>query len=313
MKKRRIAGFLILAVLLLTGFAFASTVTLDPEKNRIFQDASISEMLDTLSTNEPLAKEQYDNQYLAIVGQIGEISGNGKTVTLISSANETSGKRSIRCTFQEESLRAQVLTFSTGDTVRVYGLTVISVLPSKSYSVIGRGIEKSTAASSASPRFRFLYGQPDTEPKEERSFDKDISLMIPRRWVAVETVTKEYHLYRLNELSDSKKAEPEQLYLLYFDNEKYLATMDDRFRTTEIERAIIKNILPKEKIGFGRFPKQRDVYGKTFQYYDTAYGNYHAEFAFAPNGEKGIFCMLYIYETSDHVDDILMLMRQLAT
>ncbi|MCR5675641.1 MAG: OB-fold putative lipoprotein [Lachnospiraceae bacterium] len=305
---------LLCVTMLLSGFSLSSNVTLDPERNRIYREVSAEEMIKALADNEALAEKTYDGQYLAIRGIVKEVSGNGRTVT-VAPYKEQKGDASVRVGFYDEALRADAAGFVPGDPVCVCGRASFSRLPSASLNVTGQKIERATGtgASGAAGIFRFLNGERvDAQALEKRSSqNSEVIWTIPGQWKRVETVTDDYRLYRLNELPGEQKSEPEQLYVFYFDNEKYLLDLNDRTRTTEIEKAIIKNILPNERIGFGRFPKRRDVYGHAFHYYDTGYGGYHAEFAFTPDQDNGVFCLLYIYETSDHLDDILMLMRLL--
>lgn len=166
---------------------------------------------------------------------------------------------------------------------------------------------------------------------QERSLGDDVMIyQIPSQWKTVESRLEdiEGYCYKLNEIKGHEKNDCEQLYVFYFDNEKYLLNQTDAGNREGIEKGIVKNIFPnvnfiKFNIAGFTFPTAR--IGKdgayttpTYDYFDTNYrdknGTIHnAEFVFLQHGTKGIFCALYIYTDSVHRDDIVALLRSFAT
>lgn len=315
---RPAAVILLCAVFLFCGaFSFASTVVLDPERSRIYQEADAAAILQALSDYDTAALTYHD-QYLAVYGTIGSIGDGKRSFTLIPTGAGADAA-SVTCSISDASVRNLLGGFGPGDAVIVYGLSVTRKLPSPSAGILVHGVEKSTQAAADPAKYRFLYNdsfrRDALETRMLGNAGQDaggiVKLYLPTGFSSVESTLPdvEGYLYQLNALPGSRKEEPEQLYVFWFDNEKYLSGPDEYSKTTQIEQAIIKNLLPGETIGFGKFPKKRDVYGRAFQYYDTRYGRYHAEFAFMPVKQRGILCFLYVYETSDHVDQILSLFR----
>lgn len=169
----------------------------------------------------------------------------------------------------------------------------------------------------------------------QRSTKKSISggkmtYMVPSDFDAVEAPLENIagYSYRLNQIPSQFRTDAEDVFVFYFDNEKYLLNLNDKNHREAIEMAIVKNILPEEKVNnlFERmsFPtktikaKYTPVSGKNFTreydyfttyFVDSSRKTHNVEFVFTPNGDKGIGCILYIFTESVHKEDILYLMR----
>lgn len=149
-----------------------------------------------------------------------------------------------------------------------------------------------------------------------------VTFTVPESWTAVceKTVNAEGYQFRLNEISGSYRTEPEQLYIFCFDPEKYLADLSERQETKKIERAIVKNILPDEKMRIFEFPEKtvkRD--GRVFKkycYYMTSYKDtggkrHNVEFVFLPSKSGEIVCAVYVFNTSDHRDEAISVLQSI--
>ena len=153
---------------------------------------------------------------------------------------------------------------------------------------------------------------------------------VPSEFDKVETPIENIagNQYKLNEIPNQFKTNAEDLFVYYFSNEKYLLNLNDRNQREAIEMAIVKNILPGEKVDgiLDRleFPtktltaKYKTADGRTekkeFDYFtttfiDSARKTHNVEFVFTRNGEDGIGCILYVFTESVHKEDILYVMR----
>lgn len=148
------------------------------------------------------------------------------------------------------------------------------------------------------------------------------SFSVPKSWESVcEKMENAYgYQFKLNEIEGCFRTEPEQLYIFYFDPEKYLADLAERQNTKKIERAIVKNILPDDQMRLLEFPvktiKRNGKVFKKYSYYITGYkdpaGNRHnVEFVFLPSKEGDIICVVYVFLTSDHKDEAISLLRSI--
>lgn len=143
------------------------------------------------------------------------------------------------------------------------------------------------------------------------------SFSAPESWNAVreELDNADGYQFKLNEISGSYRTEPEQFYVFYFDSEKYLADLSDRQKLKKVERAIVKNILPKEDMDVLGFPtKTMKKNGNKYNYYVTGYddpkGNsHHAEFTFVPASNGDMLCTLYIFGSSYHKKEAISLLQ----
>ena len=319
---RRVRIILPVILLLTVSFLFSSafslapvTVTLDAEKDPLYLVITADALLDAYRENKTSAGLTYDKQLLAVYGQIGSVDEKGDSFSLVSSQ----GTEMIRCTVSGTGLRRQAAGQKAGAQVCVLGRIRLTTLPREQWTLTVAGIEAAAGSIPTGEVWRSASGAVVRKTdRAEKGFGTDkirggarVTCSVPRSFLSVEEElpNTEGFLYRLNELPGEKKTQPEQLYLFYFDNETMLQDQNDVRRTTKIEEAIIKNILPGENIGFGKFPKRHSAYEHPFQYYDTGYDGYHAEFAFTPAGEDGIFCVLYVYRSSEHLRDILTIFR----
>ena len=317
MRRRSVAIALaaLTAFVFLCGFSFGKIyVTLDMRDNTLYREMSAEEVFDAMSSDLQAAKQTYDRESCAVFGKLKSVAKDYRSFE-IEAADGTHDKL-IHCILSETyggQLPAVGTVFYTLGDMR------ITALGSGSCSLEAAGIREASARIAKDEVYLTVNGdviRPGS--MTDRTFGKNsitkepvVSLKIPQNFVTVEEKLPKLdgYLYRLNELKDMRNSRPEQFYIFWFDNEEQLYDQNDKNRSQDIARAIIKNILPGENIRFGRFPIRRTVYGHEYMYYDTAYSGHNAEFVFKPCGTDGILCMLYIYRNSDHKKDILSIFR----
>ena len=144
-------------------------------------------------------------------------------------------------------------------------------------------------------------------------------ISIPSKWTGVEEKSGniEGFQYKLNEIPEDYRTDPEQLYAFYFSFEKYLLDQTDSSLTRDIEKSIIQNILKNEKFGL-LFPT-KSVWSPgrpTYDSYVTGFTAsnrkiYNLEFVFV-KAPGGIMCFLYVFDTSEHRDEILYVLQNLV-
>ena len=309
------------AFIFLCGFSFGKVyVTLDMRDYTLYREMSAEEIFDALAANKQSTKDSYDNEYCAVFGKLTAIAKDGRSFEI--APVEGFDSKTIHCILND-SFQGEFP--SAGNPLYVLGKMRISLFGAGSCSMEADGLRRASSRLAQSETYLTLNGdniRPDH--MSARVFGKDsitkepiVRLAIPKSFEAVEEELPEQkdqpkldgYLYRLNELEDTRSSKPEQFYIFWFDNEKQLLDQNDKNRSQDIARAIIRNILPGENIRFGRFPVRRTVYGNEYIYYDTAYTGYNAEFVFKPCGDDGLLCMLYVYRNSDHKKDILSIFR----
>ena len=164
----------------------------------------------------------------------------------------------------------------------------------------------------------------------KKNISNKMTYSVPSDFIKVESQIEniEGYQYKLNEIPSQYHTSAEDLFVFYFDNEKYLLNLNDKNQREAIEMAIIKNILPGEKVDSildrMQFPtktikaKYNSVSGKDFSrsydYFTTYFVDadkktHNVEFVFTVDGENGIGCILYVFTESVHKEDILYLMR----
>ena len=317
MRRRTLAAAMaaLTAFIFLCGFSFGKIyVTLDVRDNTLYREISAEEVLDAVAADVQAAKHTYDRGSCAVFGKLKSVAKDGRSFEI--AAADGTNDRSIHCILSEAysgQLPAVGAVFYTLGDMR------ITALGSGSCSLEAAGIKETSARIAADEVYLTVNGdviRPGS--MTDRTFGKNsitkepiVSLKIPQSFVTVEEKLPKLdgYLYRLNELKDTRNTRPKQLYIFWFDNEEQLYDQNDKSRSQDIARAVIKNILPGENIRFGRFPIRRTVYGLEYMYYDTAYSGHNAEFVFKPCGTDGILCMLYVYRNSDHKKDILSIFR----
>lgn len=324
MKRKYFSLFIFFVGILLCGFIFDNLeMTLDTEKNIVYQNYDIDKVLSDFSENADLAKADYHKAKIVLWARVSEVTSNNKKVTLISLNGMQKG--SIKCSFSEQAVMEDIKTLSPGDTVKVYGEFSVSFIGNH-LEMKASKLEKTSTDIVSTAWYSLLNGNTiDRETMDVRTLSEDeITYYIPKDWSEIEVNLIDNQLgsiegyqYRLNELPLSADVLPESFFVCYFDT-KLLKNSSDKHKTEQIERAIISNILGKKPDQLDKFPakKVEAYYGIKYHYYQDAYRDalgqgYHAEFVFQPVGTDGIIIYLYIYHEAKHLDDIMVLMRLL--
>ncbi len=309
---------------LLCGFIFhSSEMTLDTEKNIVYQKDTVDKILEDFSSNHDFSKDKYNKTQVVLLGKLSEIAKKHNAVTLVSVSGTQTG--TVKCSSSDADVIACIETLSVGDVVKVYGEFSISLIGSHLTMEVSK-IEKTTDDAVSGPCFSLLNGKTmDREKMFVRTLAGDkITYYIPEAWLEAEYLIADNELgsiegyqYRLNEIPSSAAVQPESFFVCYFDN-KLLKKSSDKSKTELIERAIIANILKKNPDSLDKFPakKVNTYYGARYQYYQDAYQDilgegHHVEFVFQPVDTEGIIVYLYVYSDANHVDDIMFLMRLL--
>ena len=294
-----------------------TSVTLDPSVAPIYKSAKISTVYGDYKEQPAKAREIYDGRNVVVTGTVAEISKDLKSFTLKDPYDE---ECVIDVTCKDKALLVNVSRLQTGDSIKVYGTAVVPKMFSD-LKLEADAFEKSISKTGDGNTYEYPTGKVyQASSALKRSIGKGFTYLIPRQWEKVETELggMQGYLYRLNEVAGSFRTAPEQLYVFYFDYEQQLLKLGDRDKPVDVEQAICENIL-KEKIStriLDDFLTRKDVeaYGKHYDFYDSGYkdagGRYHnVEFVFMKDGTEGICCLMYVYGTSEHREDVLFMMR----
>ena len=300
--------------MILCGAGPLDRVALNPQK--IYKNYSLNEILKDISNNGDKAKNNYHDKYAAVNGTVENTDSLNLTITIKGEGKDT---LEVTTVMNADELKK-------GDKVKIYGRLYSHIL---GISMQADKVVK-TADKSEPGTYETLSGKKYLPAMSaSRSLGKGhMNYDMPSEWAEVEKKLDNVdgYQYKLNEISSSYKLEAEQLYVFYFSNEKYLLSMSDKSDTTGIEKAIINNLLPKEKIPTltfnevvrtGNAPTCK-ANGNTYDYYLTSFEDssrkvHNVEFVFVPNGDDGMACILYIYSESNHKNDIMYMMSTIKT
>ncbi len=313
---------MITASLLLSGSMFKSAeVELDPGKRIVYQSVTADKLIVSYNGNKKSAKEQYEDNYFAVYGKIGEIKKNNKEISLL--GTDISGNSKIVCDTSKETIKSVVGSLNSGDLVKAYGQIDSTFISGQVRIEVDR-IEKVNAISKSESEYGLASGlSVDKEYLMKKALNKGkIQFFIPPEWTNVETDISaagngyiDGYQYRLNELS--KTTVPESFFVCYFDN-SLLASPNDKDSTELIEKAIIANILKQDPAKLNnKFPlkKIKSYYGPEYTYYQDSYQDsndgYRVEFVFQPVEKDGVIVYLYVYQNQEHSDNIMLTMRLL--
>ncbi len=323
---------LLLAILLLASFVFSGAIfqtpemTMDTEINPIYRNESVEYFLLRQKTASDVVKKEYLNQYFVMLGKVKGRNADGKQLKLGMILNNSS--ETLTCNAGNDEIAEAIKGLLLGDYVKVYGKMTMGVFDGKWTMTVDK-VEKTFDKTISRTAYSALSGRTvDTEEMETRTLNNGaIKYYLPSGWSGVEKNLRteklgdlEGYQYRLNEI-DKQSVTPESLFVCYFDNDEMLLRSSDKTRTEAIEQAIVKNILGEKNIlGIEATPKRKlkktTSYGAEYHYFQEGYSselgpNYHAEFIFQPDGNKGFVIYLYVYQKKSHIDDVMLLLRTL--
>jgi len=297
-----------------------NTIVCDIEEYPACQNFGVNEIFNDLETNFNVNSSKYKGRDLCIAGVIKSMNSNGSSMEL---TDITGGTKTVSVRVSNKELQKQAAKFKVGDHVRVFGQAGVSKFLGKiSVNIQLHAIEKtSQTQNKSSDVFSFASGREfNRSQSEKRSFyNGAIEFLIPNTWTAVETEISgtgmNGWMYKLNEIQTEYKTEPEQAYVFFFDNETGLKNITDRDASPkDIEKAIIRNIMDKD-LNEQKSVKTADGYKFTYylgNYKDNS-GKYHnVEFIFTELDTRGVMGVLYIYNESNHKEDIIYMMRTIV-
>ncbi len=235
--------------------------------------------------------------------------------------------------------KSEVLMLSPGDDIIVYGLKKAGSKDRNSQMIMADHVIKSSDPLTDD---HYIYGgrsYKDSESTAVTLADGRISYSIPNNWLNTEVdraacekifnslINKDQagKCYYINSLAGER--EPEVFCVFYFNSNLFLEKDGNKGNKNGIEKAIIANICPDEKLKFIDPTTWKIVFptaistssaGVPFDHYVAKYENYRVEFVFAPiegstKGEYDGFCvMMHLYnDDSVKVDDILYVLDSL--
>ena len=263
----------------------------------------------------------YHKQNLCLTGTVRSVASDGSKIEL---SDPEDPSRTVTGNVKDAAVREQVKKLKPGDAARLMGkVTAAKTLTGVSIRIenVIRA-EKTALAESPGPGvFSFTNGKSyDTASGVPRSLaGGQLLLTLPASWADVEEpvsgIGMQGWLYRLNEIPADFREKPEQVYVFFFDNETGLRDSTDADRNeADIERAVIRNIFDKD------LDYRRHIRRDTELQYDYFRGSYrdgtnryhNVEFICTALDKKGIFCVMYVYDSSDHKEDIICLLQTLV-
>ena len=312
-RKMLISGAIAIIVLLSMGIAIpvyakdhAARLKECLQTDYMYLSSSIEKLNSSLKTDKEKFKEDYNNRYVVLSGdvKVDSFSNNKKEINVADSY----GNRCMVDTSASD-VKSVIEGLKINDKVIVYGKISVTGLKSDLYKLTANKVIASSK--------QFVIGSYIFDSDEEYNgilvdsltSTKKVKYYIPQTWnndyVRAELTNNgvKGFQYYLNAISPQYMDYPEIFSIFYFDNETYLAdvpvnpTAGDN---KDIEKEIVKNILQDLAGTYNvKIETFKDINGNKIDYYSTTYrpkdGNdYRLEFMFKPD-KKGITCMLYLY------------------
>ena len=308
-----------------TPAAAYSGIALDVSDHPVYRYITAHILIDSFQTDINALEQKYDGNYLAVFGILTGKSSDNKTF-YIRDANSQSAS-SIKCS-SSEALSA-LSGLAVGDMVKVLGKLSVTTFFSESMTLKVDVVEKTDILSVSTEVFTTSNGSViNSATMLQRSIEGGFDFYIPNSWKKVEYDLPNVagYQYKLNELSGQGIAE--SVFVFYVD-ETLLKKPTDISSKTRVRKAIVENILCNKnlKMYSSRLPlfeHDIDITAKStdyakFEYYTGSYTerninayNHRVEFAFIEDGrEDGVCAVLYVYNTPEHADDVLFMMRML--
>lgn len=305
----------------------ANSLVLDAARTVVYQNIEAETILRVFQLGHVMAQRAYDGESYVVYGEISSKAQDQKSFTL------RGGSERGVITCESSRIIGGLENLQIGDRVKVYGKVNVAVEsevffwiePAVTMSV--DKVEKTTASQALRSTFSLLDGTGrNKDSMEQRTIGENAFVYyIPEAWAAVESELPNVagYQYKLNNLSG--KGAAESLFLFYVDG-SCLERSGDISKTTQVQKAIIRNILGSNSLkirpewslldsdiwmsqieaGYCKFT------GYSGWYTDPNRQNYRVEFLFLPSDGKGIRALLYVYKTAEHANDILFMMRMMC-
>lgn len=318
MKKRIYVSLLVLLVgLMLCGFNLfnSSEVAIDTVNNKVYRYVTVDKIISDFKSDEKRAVDNYNNGYYLLSGTIESISKKGDSIKIYGSS-----KSDIIVCPCNKFVRADILNYSPGDNVALYGQISVDVFDKESHLKVEKIIKAPKAIMSSEIYYTLGGSMFDFSKSRQKSLANGrVEYRIPDNWREIEIDVKENGLgtiegyqYVLNKLPGNENAVPESLFVTYFDK-SLLKDKSDIKNIKEVEKVIIKNI---EK-NVNRFPIKTvsTYYNQKYKYYIGKYTDkldlvgYRTEYVFIDDADKGIVMLLYVYREPEYADDVMFVTR----
>ena len=302
---------LVTAISLSSFTLFNSSVEIDTSENRVYRYITVDALLNDFSRDSKSAQAKYNNQFVLLSGLFESSDNKGLSVM-------DEDYRAVKCTFEKN--KSFNLKYSFKDKVAVYG-RVSCTLGKPELTEVRKVID--TPVVRSSEIYYTLDGTSfDKTASTERTLGGGrVKYYIPSGWKKIEAdIAKndlgiiEGYQYVLNKTPGNTSEVPESLFVCYFDKD-LLKTTSDIKSTEQVEKAIIGNINPDEKIGSFPSANITTYYGARYQYYSGKYQRgagqaYRTEYVFLPDGENGILMFLYLYPNDNkYLSEVILTTR----
>lgn len=313
-KKHNILAVIIMLVTALTLSSFTlfnSSVEIDTAANRVYNYITAEKLLNDFSKDSKSAQAKYNNKFVLLSGLFESSDNKGLSVM-------DENFKAVSCTFDKNI--TSNLKFSFKDNIAVYGK--ISCTFGKPELTEVRKVIDAPVVRSSDIYYTLDGTVFDKSASVERTLNNGrIKYYIPSGWKKIEADIAQNDLgiiegyqYVLNKTPGNTSEVPESLFVCYFDKE-LLKTTSDIKSTEQVEKAIISNINPDEKIGTFPSANITTYYGARYQYYSGKYQRgagqaYRTEYVFQPDGDNGILMFLYLYPNDNkYLSEVILTTR----
>ena len=324
--KMRYGIAVLLAFLLVMGsfVSYAkSSVTLDPSEKAVYQNMEVDTILKAYDFDAFGSERLFNGKNYVVWGKLTAISSNRTTFYV----TDMDGESGLTLICNAKQALSELADLEAGDPVKVYGKIVINTRSEQSISLAAQRVELAVGSPASLSTYSLLDGTTRSkESMKERTIgNRDFVYYIPEAWTAVEYSLPNVpgYQYKLNNLSG--KGTAESLFLFYVDS-SYLNRPGDIGKTEQVQKAIIRNILKNDNLSIRPdysilssdisssviHAEYCDFDAYSGWYQDPNHHNYRVEFLFFPDSGDGVRVLLYVYNTGDHVNDILFLMRMIG-
>lgn len=320
MKYKRILSISLIACIttILYGFSFSKkAVSVDTEKNRVYQYITVDSILDAFSRDTKTAREEYEGNYYLMSGKIKEISKKGDSVSIYSSSSDNT----MKCNCTDKNVRNDILKFEVGDSVAVYGKLTVDVFDKEQHIQIEKIIKNPSSIKSDETFFLLNGDKFDAADTLERTLGNGrVKYLIPTNWSEIEVNIAENDLgsiegyqYVLNKMPGNTNAVPEYVFITYFDK-KLLKEASDIKKVDGVEKIIVENI--EGNVDKFSSKKVHTYYDAEYQYYLGKYTDqldagkgYRTEYIFQEDEDKGIVLIVYVYRDNNYLSDVIFVSR----
>lgn len=300
-----------------------SSVTLDPSEKAVYQNMEVDTILKAYDSDAFGSERLFNGKNYVVWGKLTAISSNRTTFYV----TDMDGESGLTLICNAKQALSELADLEAGDPVKVYGKIVINTRSEQSISLAAQRVELAVGSPASLSTYSLLDGTTRSkESMKERTIgNRDFVYYIPEAWTAVEYSLPNVpgYQYKLNNLSGEGTAE--SLFLFYVDS-SYLNRPGDIGKTDQVQKAIIRNILKNNNLSIRPDYSilSSDIISSVIHadycdfdayagwYQDPNHHNYRVEFLFFPASKDGVRVLLYVYNTGDHVNDILFLMRMIG-